>query len=160
MAGPGTTITGPLISGSIWNPGDPRGNQNTGLAQLQQSITLQAASAATVTGVLYLPYGSQIDDFNIDTLTAWTSTTAYISVGTAASGTQYLGNGTTSAKSAGRLSSEQSLAFTGAQLTAMANIGANTAVYFTMTSTGATNTGTTLCTIFYVQTVQLSQGEA
>lgn len=158
MPGPGSTWTGPLQSGTIWNPGDSRGPQNVGLAQLQQTITVQANSTAAVTGILYVPYGSQLADFNIDVLTAWTATTATITIGSAAAGSQYVS--ALSVKTGGRFASEASLVFTSAQLTAMQNVGANTAVYFTVTSTGATSIGTVFLTMFYAQTVQLTQGAA
>jgi len=167
MAGPGSTYTGPLISGPIWNPGDMRGPVNTGLALLTQTVTLTQNGATAVTVPVYLPAGSQITDFNIDTTTAWNSGTSdSLTIGLAAAGTDFLSN--TSVAATGRASigaAGSTVPFTAAQLTAMKSVGATTGngvpIYITVTPSGTTaNAGSTTVTVFYIQTVQLNAGEA
>ena len=85
----------------------------------------------------------------IDVTTAFDSaTSAIITIGTAAAGTQYVGS--INAKTAGRAA----ITFTAAQLTAMLNVGTNTAVVITVTPVGATTAGAVTVTAFYVQQPQ------
>lgn len=155
MAGPGTTFTGPLISGPKFYA-DANGAANTGVAQLFQSVTITQNSTAAVSATMTLPPNSTILDIIVDTTTAWNSvTSAILSVGTTAGATTYTGNGTTiiSTKAAGRTVLAGATA-TGAQLLAIQNIGTNTAVVATITPTGATSAGTTTVTLEYVQQVE------
>ena len=106
-----------------------------GYVVLSQTISLTSNSGAAVSGSISIPAGSQIIGFNIDTLTApvagaGTATTAPVTIGTAAAGTQYLS--ATDCFAAGRAA----LTFTAAQLTAMSNVGTNTSVFATVDPNG------------------------
>lgn len=153
MAGPGTTFTGPVISGDK-KYADGNGPANVGLCVLSQVATLTQNGTTAVSHQFVLPYGAQIVDILADTTTAWNSGTSdTLSVGTAAAGTQYASGVSTA--TTGRVRPT----FTAAQLSAMSNIGANTSVYATVTPVGtAATTGSTTVTILYVQTVQLTNG--
>ena len=111
-----------------------------GYAVLEQTISLTSVAGGTaVSGSINIPAGAQIINFYIDTLTApvaggGTATTAPITIGTAAAGTQYLS--ATDCFAAGRTA----LSFTAAQLTAMSNVGTNTAVYATVDPNGTIST--------------------
>jgi hypothetical protein len=155
MAGPGTTWSGPLISGPK-KDADQNGPANTGLALLTQVVTLTHNGTTAVTGTFTLPQASQIVDFHIDTTTVWNSGTSdSLTIGTAAAGTQYVSG--TDVTAAGRAA----ITYTAAQLAAMANVGTNTTVYATVTPAGtAATTGSTTVTILYIQTVQLTAGTA
>lgn len=111
-----------------------------GYAVLMQTISLTSTSnGLPVSGSILIPAGSQIIDFRIDTLTApvaggGTATTAPITIGTAAAGTQYLS--ATDCFAAGRAA----VTFTAAQLTAMSNVGNNTSVFATVDPNGTIST--------------------
>jgi hypothetical protein len=113
---------------------------NGGYVVLSQTISLTSIAAGTaVSGSIAIPTGAQIISFEIDTLTApvaggGTATTAPITIGTAAAGTQYLS--ATDCFAAGRTA----LAFTAAQLTAMSNVGTNTSVVATVDPNGTIST--------------------
>lgn len=160
MAGPGTTWTGPLISGPIWNPGDARGNANAGLCVLSQQVTLQATgvAAAVISNPIYLPPGATIFASHADTTVAWNGTTAPLTVGLTAGGTDF--EPSTSVATVGRV---QAPTLSAAQLTAGQNVGTGAqsiAIYPTITTTGTATTGTTIFTLLYIQTVQLGVGAA
>jgi hypothetical protein len=108
---------------------------NGGYVVLSQTISLTSNSGAAVSGSISIPAGAQIIDFNVDTLTApvagaGTATTAPVTIGTVAAGTQYLS--ATDCFAAGRTA----LSFTAAQLTAMSNVGTNTSVVATVDPNG------------------------
>lgn len=111
---------------------------NGGYAVLSQTISLTTVAGGTaVSGSISIPSGSQIINFYVDTLTAPvgdTATTAPITIGTAAAGTQYLS--ATDCYAAGRAA----LTFTAAQLTAMSNVGTNTSVFATVDPNGTVTT--------------------
>ena len=113
---------------------------NGGYAVLSQTISLTStADGLAVNGSITIPAGSQIINFQVDTLTApvaggGTATTAPITIGTAAAGTQYLS--ATNCFAAGRAS----LSFTAAQLTAMSNVSTNTSVVATVDPNGTIST--------------------
>lgn len=113
---------------------------NGGYVVLSQTISLTSIAAGTaVSGSIAIPSGAQIISFEVDTLTApvaggGTATTAPITIGTAAAGTQYLSG--TDCFAAGRAA----LTFTAAQLTAMSNVGTNTSVYATVDPNGTIST--------------------
>lgn len=113
---------------------------NGGYAVLTQAISLTStADGLAVSGSVTLPAGSQIINFQVDTLTApvaggGTATTAPITIGTVAAGTQYLS--ATNCIAAGRTA----LSFTAAQLTAMSNISTNTSVVATVDPNGTIST--------------------
>jgi hypothetical protein len=124
---------------------------NGGYATLMQTISLTStADGLAVSGSISIPAGSQIVNFFVDTLTApvagaGTATTAPITIGTAAAGTQYLS--ATDCFTAGRTA----LAFTAAQLTAMSNVSTNTSVFATVDPNGTivTTQGVWLVTVVY-----------
>lgn len=108
---------------------------NGGYVVLSQTISLTSNSGAAVSGSISIPEGAQIIGFNIDTLTApdagaGTASTAPITIGTVAAGTQYLS--ATDCFAAGRTA----LSFTAAQLTAMSDVGTNTSVVATVDPNG------------------------
>jgi hypothetical protein len=111
---------------------------NGGYAVLSQTISLTTVAGGTaVSGSITIPAGSQIINFYVDTLTAPvgnTATTAPITIGTAAAGTQYLS--ATDCYAAGRAA----LTFTAAQLTAMSNVSTNTSVFATVDPNGTVTT--------------------
>lgn len=149
MAVPGTSFSGPVISGPRANP-DNNGPANVGLCILTQQVTLDQNSTNAVSGTTTLPENSQLIDILVDTITAWNSaSSATLSVGTTAGGTQYAGSVDVKT-AAGR----QRPAFTGAQLSAMQNILTNASIVATVTPSGATSAGKTIVTFVYAQTTR------
>lgn len=118
-----------------------------------QTTTVTTVAAGTaVTGTLTLPATSQIINIFIDQVVdevigGGTATTINATVGTAAAGTQYVS--ATNVVGGGRAA----LTFTAAQLLAMANIGTNTGVYFTIAPNGTISTtqGVYRITVVYAQ---------
>jgi hypothetical protein len=118
---------------------------NVGTPLLSQSARLTQNSTTAVSATLYLPTAAIIVDILVDNLTVWDSaTSATITVGVTAGGTEYAGG--VSAKAAGRVRPT----FTSAQLTSMASIGSTTPVVATCTPVGATTAGQSKVTILYV----------
>jgi len=146
-----THFSGPVLSGDLQS-GETNG-PNQGYVTLIQTTTITQNSTTAVSSTIYIPAGSQIIDFNIDVLTAFNSaTSATLSIGTAAAGTQYVGS--VNAKTAGRAS----ITFSAAQLAAMSGVtvlGAAAAtsapVVVTVTPVGATSAGYVEVTIIYAQ---------
>ena len=126
-----------------------------GFVVVSQTGTVTTAAAGTATSVSFtLPASSQIIDFFVDgvqaaVVGAGTATTAPITIGTAAAGTQYLS--ATDAIAGGRIA----LAFTAAQTAAMASIGATTTVVATVDPNGTivTTQGIFRVTVVYAQKV-------
>lgn len=140
-----TQLNGPLLVGDR-QPGDPNG-ANLGSAVLSQTALINANGTNSVSATFYLPPNSQILRITPDVLTAFDSaTSATLTVGTAAAGTQYVGG--VNAKTAGRAAPTLSAA----QLAAMANTGTNLAVVATVAPSGATTAGQVRVTVEYVQT--------
>lgn len=141
-----TDFTGPLASGD--RPAGSVGGSNVGFVVLSQTAVINQNGTNAVSATFRLPPNSQIVDILPDVLTAFNSaTSAILSVGTAAAGTQYLAS--VDARSAGRAARS----YTAAQLTAMADTTTNTSVVATVTPTGATSAGQVRVTLLYVQTV-------
>jgi hypothetical protein len=139
-----THFAGPLQSGPIQAGGSAAANVGTAVLAQTGTITQNSTSAVSLT--VTLPSGAQITNIIVDVLTAFNSaTTAVLTVGTAAAGTQYVTS--VDAKTAGRAS----ITHTAAQLLAMSNIGTNTSVVATVTPTGATSAGLVRVTVLYVQ---------
>ena len=146
-----THFSGPVVSGTL-QQGETNG-PNQGFAVLTQSTSLTQNSTTAVSSTLYIPAGSEIIDFNIDVLTAFNSaTSATLTIGTAAAGTQYVGS--IDAKTAGRAA----INYTAAQLAAMNGVtttgtaAPTTApVVVTVTPVGATSAGYVVVTIIYAQ---------
>ena len=137
-----STFTGPVRSGTVKNTtGTTLGTiDNTGVVSLVQSASLALASKV----VAVLPAGSQILDILIDVTTTFT-TSSTLAVGDGTTADAYVTAITTA--TAGR----QAITFSGAQLTAMSNIGtSDVAVTVTMAGTTATE-GAGLITIRYAQ---------
>lgn len=119
--------------------------KNVGTPLLSQSTRIVQNGTNAVSKTLYLPKAAIIVDIIADNLTPWNSaTSAVLSVGSAAGGTQYAGS--VDAKATGRIRPT----LTGAQLNAMASIGSTTPVVATVTPTGATSAGETKVTVLYV----------
>ena len=137
-----STFTGPVRSGTVQNTtGTTLGTiDNTGVVSLVQSASLALATSV----VAVLPAGSQILDILIDVTTTFT-TSSTLAVGDGTTADKYVTAITTAA--AGR----QAITFSGAQLTAMSNIGtSDVAVTVTMAGTTAV-AGAGLITIRYAQ---------
>ena len=126
-----------------------------GFVVMMQTATVTTASAGTATSVTQvLPAGSQIINIFIDTVVdevvgGGTATAISATVGTAAAGTQYVSS--TDVFAGGRFAPT----FTTAQLAAMADIGTNTNVVFTVDPNGTISTtqGVYRMTVTYAQKV-------
>jgi hypothetical protein len=136
-------MTGPLQLGT----GLDNTGTDTGYVVQSKSVTLAQNSTTAVNATVVLPANSQIVNIIADVTTAYNSvTSAVLTVGTAAAGTQYVTS--IDAKTGGRAS----YSFSAAQVSAMANIGTNTSVVATVTPTGTTSAGAARVTVNYVQT--------
>ena len=146
-----TTFSGPVRSGTL-KTGETNG-PNLGLAVLEQETSITQNSTTAVSSTLYIPVGAKLIDILVDTLTAFNSaTTAVLSVGITAGGTEYASG--VDVKTAGRVRPT----FTAAQLAAMSNVtvlgvAAPTPapVVVTVTPTGATSAGYVRVTLVYAQ---------
>lgn len=126
-----------------------------GFVVLSQTTTVTTAAAGTATSAtITLPASSQIIDFVVDmtvneSVGGGTATSIPMTIGTVAAGTQYLS--ATDVFAGGRIA----LAFTAAQLSAMADIGNNTNVVVTLDPNGtiATTQGVIRLTVVYAQKV-------
>ena len=140
-----TTWTGPLASGTL--EAGVTGGSNIGLALLSQTTLLGFDATLVQSASFNIPANSQIHRIDCDVLTAYDSaTSATLSVGTAAAGTQYVSS--VNAKTTGRAAPTLSAA----QLTNMANTTTNTSVVATVTSVGQPTVGSVRITIVYIQT--------
>lgn len=148
-----STFSGPVLSGTV------KYNQyrNVGNSLLIQSATMAANSTNNVDQIFYIPALSQMTTVVVDVLTAFDSaTSATLTVGTAAGGTQYVTS--VDAKVAGRAS----ITFTAAQLLAMSSLALDTTattaagqptavVAVRIAPVGATTTGLVRVTVHYAQ---------
>lgn len=142
MTAPGSAFAGPLISGPTDDP------TTQGLAVLSQTAVLNQNGANNVSATFKLPKHAQILQIFEDTTTAWNSaSSAGLTVGTAALGTQYASSVDVKTNASPRAA----WAPTTAQLAAMADIGTNQNVVATVAVSGATSAGSTRVTITYVQ---------
>lgn len=140
-----TTFSGPLASGD--RDAGVSGGSNIGLVMLSQTVLINRDATLVQSATINLPINSQIVNIACDVLTAYDSaTSATLTVGTAAGGTQYASG--VNARTAGRTFPT----FTAAQLAAMANTGATTPVVATVTSVGQPTVGQVRVTVQYVQT--------
>lgn len=137
-----TTFSGPVKSGTVReNTGT-----NTGTVALYQTQVINFDATLVQTVTFYLPDNSLIVDIIADPLIAYNSaTSATLSVGSAAAGTQYASGVD------GKATARVRPTFTVAQLNAMDGIGANTSVFATVTSVGQPTAGSTRVTLIYVQ---------
>lgn len=139
-----THFSGPLTSGD--KQAGQSGGPNWGYAVLSQTATITQNSTNAVSATFNLPPNSQLIDIIPDVTTAFNSaTSATLTVGSAAGGSQYVGS--VDAKTAGRAVPTISAA----QASAMASIGTNTAVVATVTPVGATSAGAVRVTLVYAQ---------
>ena len=139
-----TTWSGPLASGDI-NAGKA-GGPNIGLAVLSQTVLIDFDATLVQSASINVPYGSQLVEIVVDVLTQYNSaTSATLSIGTAAAGTQYVSG--VNAKTGVRVYPT----FTAAQLAAMDDIGTNGTVVATVTSVGQPTAGQVRVTYTYVQ---------
>jgi hypothetical protein len=126
-----------------------------GFVVVSQTTTVTTAAAGTATSAtLTLPASAQIINIIVDTVQlqvigAGTATTMPVTVGTAAAGTQYVS--ATDAIAGGRVT----LAFTAAQLAAMADIGTSQSVVITADPNGTVVTTQAIyrLTVAYAQKV-------
>ena len=147
-----TTFSGPVRSGTL-KTGETNG-PNLGYAVLQQETSITQNSTTAVSSTLYIPAGSKIVNILVDVLTAFNSgTSAVLSVGTTAGGTQYA-SGVDVKTATGRITPT----FTAAQLAAMSNVSVlgvaaptTAPVVVTVTPTGATSAGYVRVTLVYSQ---------
>ena len=140
-----TTFSGPLATGD--RPAGAPGGPNLGLVTLAQTAVINFNNTLVQSVSVFLPANSQLVDVFTDVLTPYNSaTSATLTVGTVAAGTQYVTS--VNAKTGGR----NTTSHTAAQSTAMANIGNNTAVVATVTSVGQPTAGQVRVTYLYVQT--------
>lgn len=140
-----TTLSGPLRVGD--KEAGISGGPNVGSVVLSQTALISRDATLVQSATFYLPPNSQIVDIVPDVLTAYDSaTSATLTVGTAAAGTQYASG--VNAKTAGRTRPT----FTAAQLTAMADTSTNLSVVATITSVGQPTVGAVRVTVQYVQT--------
>ena len=140
-----TTFSGPLATGD--RPAGAPGGPNLGLVTLAQTTVINFNNTLVQSASVFLPANSQLVDVFTDVLTPYNSaTSATLTVGTVAAGTQYVTS--VNAKTGGR----NTTSHTAAQSTAMANIGNNTAVVATVTSVGQPTAGQVRVTYLYVQT--------
>lgn len=126
-----------------------------GFVVMSQTTTVTTIAAGTATSAtITIPASSQIIDLIVDgTVVAvpggGTATTVPVTIGTAAAGTQYLS--ATDAIAGGRIA----LAFTAAQVAAMADVGSNQSVVITADPNGTISTtqGVYRLTVVYAQKV-------
>jgi hypothetical protein len=147
-----THFSGPVIAGDLQD-GEVNG-PNQGPVRLSQVANLTKNSTTAVSSTLYIPAGSIIESIVVDVLTAFDSaTSATLSVGTSAGGTQYA-SGVNVKAATGRIA----VTYTAAQLAAMSGqtvlgVAAPTTapVVVTITPVGATTAGYVHVTINYIQ---------
>lgn len=110
-----------------------------------QVATLQAATVTNVDTTITLPSGAQIVNIYVDSTVAWTATGAVtLTAGITAGGTEYITSVDLKTVTRGAPT------LTAAQLSAMQNIGNNTALVLRANSaSGANATGTTKVTVLY-----------
>jgi hypothetical protein len=147
-----THFSGPVIAGDLQD-GEVNG-PNQGPVRLSQVTNLTQNSTTAVSSTLYIPAGSIIESIVVDVLTAFDSaTSATLSVGLTAGGTQYA-SGVNVKAATGRIA----VAYTAAQLAAMSGqtvlgVAAPTTapVVVTITPVGATTAGYVHVTVNYIQ---------
>lgn len=137
-----TTFSGPLLTGTLKD--DP--GANLGSVILSQSVALGFDATLVQSATIIIPESCRIINIFVDVITAYDSaTSATLSVGTVAAGTQYASG--VNAKTTARTTPT----FTTTQLTNFRDTTTNTNVVATVTSVGQPTTGATFVTISYVQ---------
>jgi hypothetical protein len=146
-----THFSGPVLTGDLQS-GETNG-PNQGYVVLMQTTAITKNSTNAVSSTMYVPAGGQIIDFNIDVMTAFDSaTSATLTIGTSAGGTQYVSG--INAKTTGRAT----ITYTAAQLAAMSGVtvlgvtaAVSAPVVVTVTPVGATTAGYVEVTLIYAQ---------
>lgn len=156
MTAPGTHFTGPIYSGPSAGEGGAADTvSKVGTCVLTQTALLTQNSTTNVSATFPIPKHSQILDFLVDNIVVWNSgTSAGLTIGTAALGTQYASSINLLTAGVGVSRTVAPVSPSAAQLTAMADTGTNQSVVVTVAVSGATSTGTTRVTMRYVQTNQ------
>jgi len=138
----GTYVTGPVQMGT----GLDNTGTDTGYVVSSQTALINRDATLVQSATFRLPANAQIVDIFVDVITAYDSaTSATVSAGTTAGGTEYLSG--ISAKTAGRRPN----AYSGAQVGAIANVGNNTTLVATVTSVGQPTVGQLRVTVLYAQ---------
>jgi hypothetical protein len=141
-----TYFTGPLEVGTAAGTEVVAGKGYATLAQtvLLDHVVESGGGNDEVDATVTLPVNAQILQIFVDTLTAWNSvTSAGLTVGTAAGGTQILGS--SDVKSNGR----ETTAPTAAQLAVWDDIGSSTTMHVRVAQVGNTSAGQARVTFVY-----------
>lgn len=139
-------FTGPLEVGTAPSTDTVDGKGPVILAQtvLINHVVESGGGNDNVDTTLTLPANAQIVNIFVDTLTAWNSaTSAGLTIGTAAGGTELLGS--SDVKSNGR----ETTAPTAAQLAVWSDISTNTTVHIRVAQVGNTSAGQARVTVLY-----------
>lgn len=147
-----THFSGPVITGTL-QTGETNG-PNQGYVTLYQFVGLTQNSTTAVSNTFYIPVGARIISFQFDVLTAFDSaTSATLSVGITAGGTEYV-SGVNVKAATGRIAPTH----TAAQLAAMDNVSVvgvaaptTAPIVATITVVGATTAGYVQVGIHYIQ---------
>jgi hypothetical protein len=154
----GTTLTGPVFAGTVFNSdgtgnlagvGNTTGTQNIGYVQMVQSAVIkQSAGGCSIT----IPAQSQITDIYLMVTTAWTGAASTCGIGTTASATAFTAANAVTASALGQITITPGTGAT--QIGNWDNVG-NTDVQLFVTSTN-TGSGVGTLTVFYVQGINLA----
>lgn len=145
---------GTYLQGAITGGSTPGASRDVGNVIFSKTIACQAVAQATVDFTTYLPDGAQLVDVLLDSVTAHTSGTATIAIGTSAAGGTEICSAT-DVKTAAR----SRPTFTAAQLTAgqsLAHVsGQSDVLVYVRLALGATQTavGLTNVTFVYAQKI-------
>lgn len=148
-----TTFSGPVRAGNIRN--NPY--KNVGSAVLSQSIQVPFNATLTSTSTpMYIPAGSHINDIRITTTVVYDSaTSATLTVGKTAAGTEYAGG---NAKTAGLVTTTVSAAQAANWLSTPSDVTSTTTgsfptsvIYAQIISVGQPTAGNAVVTVLYEQ---------
>jgi hypothetical protein len=133
----------------------PQAGRDVGYALFSKTVPCQAVAQASVDFTTYLPDGAQIVDIILDTVTAHTSASAAILIGTSAAGGTELVSSTT-VTAGGRVRPT----LTAAQLTAMNALARNSgqldeAIYVRL-NLGAAQTAVGLTNVTFVYSLKIN----
>ena len=153
----GTTLTGPIMAGTIFNSdgtgnlagvGNSVGTQNIGYATMAQSAVItQAAGGCAIT----IPAQSQILDIYLMVTTAWTGAAKTCGIGTTASATAFTLAAAVDGSALGQIKATPG---TGATQVGNWNDVGNTDVQLFVTSTN-TGSGVGVLTVRYIQGINV-----
>ncbi len=152
MTAPGTRFAGPLIAGPLVGDSGYSNVESGGYVVLGHTAIVVQNGATNVSVTMVIPKHSRNIEFAIQQLVAWNSaTSASLTVGIAALGTQYVSAIDVKAAAVGRVTLP---AATLAQLQKMSDNGVDTSVVVTVAVVGATSAGQTRVNMSYQQTNQ------